>query len=51
MQRSQAARTVAHNSLDDGDLRELLRMLDLPDPPPGELRPDAASHSTEGARE
>jgi hypothetical protein len=33
VQRSQAARTVADNSVDANDCRELLLMLGLPDPP------------------
>ncbi|ONI80319.1 hypothetical protein ALI22I_44000 [Saccharothrix sp. ALI-22-I] len=35
VQRSQAARTVADNSVDANDCRELLLMLGLPDPPAG----------------
>jgi hypothetical protein len=35
VQRNQAARTVADNSVDANDCRELLLMLGLPDPPAG----------------
>lgn len=35
VQRNQAARTVADNSVDANDCRELLLMLGLPDPPSG----------------